>query len=120
MEFTVLDTDRGAALTGTPWQEYPRPSLRRDSFVNLNGEWDFAVGDPAQLPEHFDRTIRVPFPPESKLSGIGQVFPEEQALYYRKNFTLPEEFVGRGPGGCRIPERKRIGDSYWRLSGLFL
>ena len=95
MEFTVLDTDRGTALTGTPWPEYPRPSLRRDSFVNLNGEWDFAVGDPAQLPEHFDRTIRVPFPPESKLSGIGQVFPEEQALYYRKNFTLPEEFVGR-------------------------
>ena len=48
MEFTVLDTDRGAALTGTPWPEYPRPSLRRDSFVNLNGEWDFAVGDPAR------------------------------------------------------------------------
>ena len=95
MEFTVLDTDRGTALTGTPWPEYPRPSLRRDSFVNLNGGWDFAVGDPAQLPEHFDRTIRVPFPPESKLSGIGQVFPEEQALYYRKKFTLPEEFVGR-------------------------
>lgn len=95
MEFTVLDTDRGAALTGTPWPEYPRPSLRRDSFVNLNGEWDFAVGDPAIMPENFDRTIRVPFPPESKLSGIGQVFPEEQALYYRKNFTLPEEFVGR-------------------------
>ena len=95
MEFTELDTDRGTALTGTPWPEYPRPSLRRDSFVNLNGGWDFAVGDPAQLPEHFDRTIRVPFPPESKLSGIGQVFPEEQALYYRKNFTLPEEFVGR-------------------------
>lgn len=95
MEFTVLDTDRGAALTGTPWPEYPRPSLRRDSFVNLNGEWDFAVGDPAIMPENFDRTIRVPFPPESKLSGISQVFPEEQALYYRKNFTLPEEFVGR-------------------------
>lgn len=95
MEFTVLDTDRGAALTGTPWPEYPRPSLRRDSFVNLNGGWDFAVGDPAIMPENFDRTIRVPFPPESKLSGIGQVFPEEQALYYRKNFTLPEEFVGR-------------------------
>lgn len=95
MEFTVLDTDRGTALTGTPWPEYPRPSLRRDSFVNLNGEWDFAVGDPAQSPEHFDRTIRVPFPPESKLSGIGQVFPEDQAFYYRKNFTLPEEFVGR-------------------------
>ena len=95
MEFTVLDTDRGAALTGTPWPEYPRPSLRRDSFVNLNGEWDFAVGDPAIMPENFDRTIRVPFPPESKLSGIGQVFPEEQALYYRKKFTLPEEFVGR-------------------------
>ena len=60
MEFTVLDTDRGAALTGTPWPEYPRPSLRRDSFVNLNGGWDFAVGDPAIMPENFDRTIRCP------------------------------------------------------------
>ena len=57
MEFTVLDTDRGTALTGTPWPEYPRPSLRRDSFVNLNGGWDFAVGDPAQLPEQFDRMM---------------------------------------------------------------
>ena len=44
MEFTVLDTDRGTALTGTPWPEYPRPSLRRDSFVNLNGDWDFEIG----------------------------------------------------------------------------
>ena len=34
----------------TPWgetldrervlQEYPRPQLRRDSYLNLNGEWD--------------------------------------------------------------------------------
>ena len=27
----------------TPWNAYPRPRMRRDSFLNLNGWWDFAV-----------------------------------------------------------------------------
>ena len=26
-----------------PWNAYPRPQLRRDSFLCLNGWWDFAV-----------------------------------------------------------------------------
>ena len=57
-----------------PWQRYPRPQLRRDSFLNLNGEWEFAVGETE--PEVYDRRIRVPFCPESKLSGIGEHFEE--------------------------------------------
>ena len=28
-----------------PLNEYPRPSLRRDSFLNLNGIWDFKFSD---------------------------------------------------------------------------
>ena len=27
----------------TPWNEYPRPQLRRDSFFCLNGLWRFAI-----------------------------------------------------------------------------
>ncbi len=71
-----------------PWNEYPRPQLRRDSFFCLNGSWEFAVGE-----EDYDRTIQVPFCPESALSGVGEVFPEAQARFYRRTFTLPSGFV---------------------------
>ena len=30
------------ALAGTPWQEYPRPQLKRDCFISLNGPWNYA------------------------------------------------------------------------------
>ena len=89
--FCDLWTARGRAVTDTPWQEYPRPALRRDSYLNLNGLWDFAAA--AEPPTSFDRTIRVPFPPESLLSGIHEVFPEETPLWYRRSFRLPEGFV---------------------------
>ena len=38
-----LYTPEGEALRGQPWPEYPRPLLQRDSFYNLNGEWEFAA-----------------------------------------------------------------------------
>ena len=89
--FCDLWTARGRAVTDTPWQEYPRPALRRDSYLNLNGLWDFAAA--TEPPASFGRTIRVPFPPESLLSGIHEVFPEETPLWYRRSFRLPEGFV---------------------------
>src|SRR5438105_1398258 len=59
---------RGAAgLSTPPRPEYPRPNLRRQDWVNLNGEWLFAFGAPGDessgpLPvERFDRRITVPF-----------------------------------------------------------
>lgn len=86
-----LYTPEGEALCGTPWQEYPRPRLKRDSYLNLNGDWDFGVSDRGE-DERYDRTIRVPFPPESLLSGIHEVFPEGKRLCYRRCFTLPDGF----------------------------
>lgn len=70
-----------------PWNEYPRPQLRRESFLCLNGEWEFAVGE-----EKYERKIQVPFCPESVLSGVGETFPEESVRYYRRTFTLPAGF----------------------------
>ena len=61
--FVDLYTAQGAALSGIPWDCYPRPQLRRDSFFNLNGTWDFTVSPSSSLPEHYDRTILVPYPP---------------------------------------------------------
>ena len=88
-----LMTVQGQALLDdrrTPWTTYPRPQMRRNSYVNLNGQWEFAVGE--TLPTVFDKAITVPFCPESQLSGIKEHFPEGIGLYYRRTFTLPEGF----------------------------
>ena len=86
----TLTTPRGETLSGTPWQVYPRPQMRRDSYINLNGEWDFAAS--SGKPETFDMRITVPFCPESRLSGIGRHFEEGTPLWYRRRFLLPEGF----------------------------
>ena len=86
----TLTTPRGETLSGTPWQVYPRPQMRRDSYINLNGEWDFAVS--SEKPATFDMGITVPFCPESRLSGIGRHFKEGAPLWYRRKFVLPGGF----------------------------
>ena len=92
MALVSLTTPEGAALEGTPWTCYPRPQLRRDSYLNLNGQWEFAVSEQPELPSSYDRTIRVPFCPESSLSGIGTHFPDGHHLFYRRTLSLPEGF----------------------------
>jgi len=84
-----LTTPFGETLTGTPWTVYPRPQMKRDSYINLNGEWAFSTnyGEPEGV-----KTIRLPFCPESRLSGIGHHFPEGAALTYTRKVTLPEGF----------------------------
>ena len=90
-----LMTKQGQVLLeekSIPWEVYPRPQLKRDSYVNLNGNWDFTVTDRQALPESYERTILVPFCPESQLSGL-QFHPEDgKFLCYRRKFTLPEGF----------------------------
>ena len=82
-----LYTPQGEALTQTPWQEYPRPQLKRDSYVNLNGLWEFAT-----TPDAYNQQILVPFCPESMLSGIKTHITPGSWLFYRRSFTLPENF----------------------------
>ena len=88
MENNVLYTPEGESLAGQPWPEYPRPLMRRESFFNLNGEWDFSVPDAG-----FQGTIQLPFCPESALSGVNRRFPQSAVLLYKKQFSLPEGFL---------------------------
>ena len=81
-----LYTVQGENLSGTPWDIYPRPQMRRDSYLNLNGPWEFAVAEAKQTPV-YDKTIVVPFCPESLLSGIHEHFKEGSALCYRRKVT---------------------------------
>ena len=84
-----LMTTRGEELLRsreTPWTVYPRPQLRRNSYVNLNGSWEFSVNYESQ------GQIRLPFCPESTLSAIGKHYEEGSLLSYTREFTLPEGF----------------------------
>lgn len=86
-----LYTTAGEAVRDLPWQAYPRPQMRRASYLNLNGLWEFAVTQDG-APAEYTQTIRIPFCPESLLSGIGKHFPEGSGLYYRRTFTLAQDF----------------------------
>lgn len=69
--------------------EYPRPMLVRDSYVNLNGTWDYAITDTKEEPEKYDGEILVPFSPEAALSGVERQLKPLQYLWYHRN--LPGE-----------------------------
>jgi beta-galactosidase/beta-glucuronidase len=63
--------------------------MQREEWISLNGSWDFAFDRDARLrsPEevHWDRTIQVPFSPETQASGIGDT-GFFTALWYRRTF----------------------------------
>ncbi|NHC15928.1 glycoside hydrolase family 2 protein [Motilibacter deserti] len=73
---------------------HPRPRLTRDDWVDLCGDWAFAYDDAGtgveqgwpERAEPFDRTIRVPFPPESPASGIGDP-GFHPVVWYRRAFS---------------------------------
>ncbi len=57
------------------WQEYPRPSMRRQEWTNLNGVWQYFKRPSINYNYEsnaaaFTQAILVPFPVESALSGI--------------------------------------------------
>ena len=91
MSIKHLLTPYSLSIPNVPLPEYPRPALVRDSYLCLNGKWDFgaSVGEK----EVFNGEITVPFPPESALSGVNTVFDEEAVLCYQRKFTLPDGFV---------------------------
>lgn len=78
-------------LANIPWAEYPRPSLVRNSYLCLNGQWEFYLQKQGENPIYY-KNIIVPFAPESILSGIDEVFDENLLRVYKRNFTLPENF----------------------------
>ncbi len=69
-------------------KEYPRPQFVRDSYINLNGYWEYSfVSDNStdSLPTEMDGSILVPFSPESLLSGVEKRLEPDQILWYKKN-----------------------------------
>lgn len=73
-------------------EEYPRPQMTRESYLNLNGTWEYAITETDAPPENYDGEILVPFSPESVLSGVNRTLLPTQTLWYRRALTLPEGF----------------------------
>ena len=99
-----LMTTWGENLTSdNAWQQYPRPSMARDSWMNLNGVWQYYKRtninyNYESITANFTKAILVPFPVESALSGIMDTnFNENKTSthMYRRTFTLPTEFTGK-------------------------
>jgi hypothetical protein len=90
-----------AAESAVPKPEHPRPDAMRELWSNLNGTWEFrfdaadeGLKSAWEKPgtQGFDRTIVVPFPWESELSGIHQPKGAPQIGWYRRRFSIPTNF----------------------------
>jgi hypothetical protein len=94
-----------------PRPEHPRPELRREAWLTLNGVWSFRfdrqdAGERcawyAAAAEPFAGRIAVPFPWQSALSGLGagaggEAGPDGAApiAWYRRTFSVPAGWEGR-------------------------
>jgi beta-galactosidase/beta-glucuronidase len=79
----------------TPRPEYPRPQFVRRDWQNLNGLWEFAFDDSnCGLAERWHdgrvlpKQIVVPFPYQTKLSGIEDK-GVHQVVWYARTFEVP-------------------------------
>ena len=76
--------------------EYPRPTLERSDWKNLNGEWAYAIREKGEVePAAFDGNILVPFAIESSLSGVQKNVGEKNELWYKRLFTVPSAWKGK-------------------------
>lgn len=77
--------------------EYPRPNMQRSEWLNLNGLWQYGFNTSSSNtePSLYDGEILVPFAIESSLSGVMQPMSENNALWYKREFTIPVEWRDR-------------------------
>jgi hypothetical protein len=76
--------------------EYPRPQMVRKQWMSLNGLWKLGISSKAAGTHGgYDRTILVPFPVESALSGVMQRVTDKDWLWYKRSFRVPVEWKGK-------------------------
>ena len=77
-------------------QEYPRPHLVREQWMNLNGLWEYTIKEAgSENPAEYHEKILVPFAVESALSGVGIRLSERQMIWYKRSFEIPAQWRGK-------------------------
>ena len=87
---------------------HPRPILCRESWTSLDGTWQFAHDDARKgiasrwfhpsSAEAFERSIQVPYPPESPASGV-RAREFHPVVWYRR--VIPHDVLAGGGGDAR-------------------
>ena len=88
-------------MKNIPRCEHPRPDRKRESWLSLNGEWDFEI-DNARVGvykkfyerESLDGKITVPFCPESRLSGVAHT-DFINGVWYTRAVDIPANWKGK-------------------------
>ncbi|KAH7030735.1 glycoside hydrolase superfamily [Microdochium trichocladiopsis] len=91
-----LDTDWTYKVGTDPWPEYPRPQLRRDDWLSLNGIWKWraasglAEATSPPVDEDLIDDVLVPSCLESALSGV--MVQDVTYAWFTRNFEVPEDW----------------------------
>ncbi len=72
-------------------EEYPRPQMKRDSYMSLCGDWELYLQRGAE--KEFIGNVKVPFPPESRLSGIERELKIGERYVYVKKINVSEDML---------------------------
>ena len=98
----MCEMNKGFACLKTPfearncesWEIYPRPQMKRESYISLSGEWELI--SKLDNIEKLLGKIKVPIVPESRISGIFRKKKKREKYIYKRNIDIPEGFnVGR-------------------------
>lgn len=96
VSLTVLLLAVSVEAEEIPRSEHPRPDMQRNTWINLNGSWEFVETDDdnatfldagAKYPDR----ILVPFCRESELSGLNRKHFVRN-VWYRRSFLVPSEW----------------------------
>lgn len=79
---------------GSAWgEEHPRPQMKRAVWQSLCGPWKlFLEGNGRRVPVG---RVQVPFPPESRLSGIGRTLGKGERWHYHRRFEWNRPLEGK-------------------------